>query len=48
MEYCELVYVDKVIAGKLVPLLVQDWYFECWVGCYCDLHNGLTTIGELT
>jgi hypothetical protein len=39
MKYCELVYVDREVGedGHIESLLVMDYYYQSWVGCYCKI-----------
>lgn len=37
MKYCEIVYVDRMINGRLVPLMVMDSLYTTWTGCYCKI-----------
>lgn len=37
MNYCELVYVDRLYKGEMVSLMVCDWHYQSWLGCYCKI-----------
>jgi len=37
MNYCQLVYVDRLCSGNMESLLVMDWYYQSWIGCYCKV-----------
>lgn len=28
-------YVQREVDGVLTDLLVDDWYFRAWPGCFC-------------
>jgi hypothetical protein len=30
-------YVDRMVNGKMESLLIDDWNYKCWVGCYCKV-----------
>ena len=36
--YCEIVFVDRMVAGKWESLMVMDWNYEAWIGCYCKVN----------
>lgn len=28
-------YVQRLVNGEVVDLIVNDWHFRAWVGCFC-------------
>ena len=31
------IYIDRVVNGTEVSLLILDWHYKSWVGCYCKI-----------
>jgi len=35
--YCPIVYVDRMVNGKMESLMVADWNYQAWIGCYSKI-----------
>ena len=32
-------YVERGVAGRLEWLLIGDWYWQAWNGCFCRIED---------
>lgn len=32
-------YVQRSVNGEVIDLLVDDWHFRAWTGCFCLIND---------
>lgn len=35
--FCQIVYVSRMVDGQETDLLIQNWNWRAWNGCFCRI-----------